>query len=84
MLCNEWKLTSEPLSDTSLSAPPPAGLGKNPFQLRALETPIETCYFADVKANVAGHDLAAAQTVGQLRDVIWNGIPGNHRQEEIR
>jgi len=80
MLVKEWELDAEPLSDRCLGASN-NGLCKTPEQVRALETPIEICYFRDVNATVAGHDLAAAKTVGKLRDVIWNGLPENHKQE---
>lgn len=75
MLKERWKLNEEPLSDTSLRPAPPAGLGKNDNQIRALEGPIETKYFLDVGAQVTGSDLAGATTVGTLRNVIWDGIP---------
>jgi len=75
MLLFEWNLGQEPLSTTKLKTAPPDGLGKNEAQIRALETPIEGRDFADVNARVGGHDLADAETVGELRDVIWDGIP---------
>lgn len=75
MLLFEWNLGAEPLSSTKLKAAPQDGLGKNEAQLRALETPIEARDFADVNAKVRGADLAEAETVGELRDVIWDGIP---------
>jgi len=80
MLCEQWDLDSEPVSGKYLNSSND-GLGKMPNDLRALETPIETCYFKDVNATVAGHDLTAATTVGQLRDVIWKGVPDKHKQE---
>ena len=79
MLKREWALTEEPTSDEAIKTPPPAGLGKNDNQLRALETPIETIDFADVDAEVAGADLAGAKTVADLRDVIWKGIPAKNK-----
>lgn len=79
MLQREWRLDSEPLVKMKLQARPPKGLGKNQNQIRALETPIETVDFADLDVDVAGHKLAAAETVGALRDVIWEGIPDKHR-----
>lgn len=79
MLKREWRLDKEPLSDTKLCEKPPAGLGKNQLQIRALETPIECVHFADVEANVAGHEMANAKTVGGLRDIIWNGIPEKYK-----
>ena len=75
MLVREWNLSEEPLSSTEVKPAPPRGLGKNEAQLRALETPIEARDFADVGARVRGADLAGAETVGELRDVIWDGIP---------
>jgi hypothetical protein len=79
MLSREWALTEEPTSDEAIKTPPPAGLGKNDNQLRALETPIETIDFADVDAEVAGADLTRAKTVADLRDVIWKGIPAKNK-----
>ena len=79
MLVREWNLTEEPLSDTNLRTSPPAGLGKNDNQIRAVETPIETVDFADVNAQVKGDDLKKAKTVGELRDKIWDGISAANR-----
>lgn len=79
MLKREWNLSAEPTSDTNLRGPPPAGLGKNDNQIRALETPIETVDFADVNAQVTGSNLIKAKTVAELRDKIWEGIPVGNR-----
>ena len=79
MLVRVWKLSEEPTSDTSLRAAPPAGLGKNSNQIRALEGPIERVDFEDVEADVIGDDLIKAKTVGELRDQIWDGIPAAHK-----
>ncbi|HEX7516042.1 MAG TPA: hypothetical protein VF345_02015 [Chthoniobacterales bacterium] len=75
MLVRVWKLAEEPTSDKSLRAAPPTGLGKNSYQIRALEGPIERVDFKDVNADVIGDDLIKAKTVGELRDRIWDGIP---------
>ena len=75
MLKREWQLADEPTSDTALRSAPPAGLGKNDDQIRALETPIETVDFTDVNAQVTGSNLIKAMTVADLRDKIWDGIP---------
>lgn len=74
MLVREWNLSEEPMSTTALRKHPPAGLGKNDNLIRALEVPIETNDFIDVKAQVIGSDLNDAKTVGELRDKIWDGI----------
>lgn len=79
MLKREWRLASEPTSDSNLRTPPPTGLGKNDNQIRALETPIEAVDFADVNAQVTGSNLAKAKTVGEVRDKIWEGIPPGNR-----
>ena len=79
MLVREWNLPVEPISDMDLRKAPPAGLGKNDNQIRALETPIETNDFLDVEAQVKGSDLIKAKTVGELRDQIWSGIPDAHK-----
>jgi len=79
MLVREWNLPSEPTSDSDLRKAPPAGLGKNDNQIRALETPIETNDFSDVEAEVRGSDLIKAKTVGELRDRIWDGISTSHK-----
>lgn len=81
MLKREWQLAVEPTSDTALRSAPPAGLGKNDNQIRALETPIETVDFADVNAQVTGSELVKAKTVGELRDKIWDGIPAANKAE---
>jgi hypothetical protein len=51
----------------------------NNNQIRNLEGPIETHYFADVHASVTQAGLLSAQTVGDLRDVIWDGIPSQFK-----
>lgn len=79
MLVRELVLDKEPLSDTSLGARPPKGLGQNETDIRGLETPIEAVDFAAYNARVTGGALAEAVTVGDLRDVIWDGIPEEHK-----
>lgn len=79
MLVREWRLPQEPLSTDNLRNPPPAGLGKNDNQLRALERPIELVDFSDVATNVTGSSLLPAKTVAQLRDKIWDGIPKTNK-----
>jgi len=81
MLVEQWTLGSEPLSDTKLRPAPPKGLGKNNQQIRGLEGPIETQseYFRDFEADVVGNHLEEAETVGELRDKIWDGIPVRHK-----
>jgi hypothetical protein len=79
MLVREWNLSAELTSDTNLRKAPPAGLGKNDNQIRAVETPIETNDFSDVEAQVRGTDLIKAKDVVGLRDQIWNGIPDSHK-----
>ena len=79
MLKREWQLPQEPTSDKVLRGTPPGGLGKNDNAIRALETPIESVDFADVNANVTGTNLISAQTVADLRDKIWDGIPAANK-----
>lgn len=79
MLRREWGLDAEPLVKIKLLARPPKGLGKTPREIRALETPIETVDFADLDVGVAGHKLAEAETVGVLRDIIWEEIPDKYK-----
>jgi len=79
MLKREWNLSVEPTSDISLCNLPPGGLGKTEYTVRALERPIETLDFADVNAQLSGHNLADADSVGTLSDRIWAAIPDAHK-----
>jgi hypothetical protein len=84
MLRREWNLGADPAPDKDLRKTPPEGLGKNDKAIEALETPIEAQDFADVRANVTGDGLVGAELVGDsskenLRDVIWRGIPQQHK-----
>jgi hypothetical protein len=79
MLKREWNLVEEPTSDISFCSRPPDGLGKTEYDIRALEHPIETVDFADVNAQVFGHHLAQAESVGALSDKIWAGIPDAYK-----
>ncbi len=44
-------------------------------QINGLKRPIETDYFVDQNTSVNQIDLGGAQTVADLRDVIWDGTP---------
>ena len=79
MLQREWNLGSPPVSSMNLRNAPPGSLGKSSLQIRALEGPIETNDFADVEAAVTGDELEGAETVDELRTVIWEGIPSSHK-----
>ena len=81
MMKREWALKKEPASNADLRKAPPTGLGKNNGQVRALEVPVEAVDFADVDADVAGSNLNAADTVAELRDVIWFAIPKANRSQ---
>lgn len=49
-------------------------------EIRALEVPIETDDFEDVKANVRPSDLVSRKTVAGISGVIWAGIPEGNRK----
>lgn len=73
MLVREWNLSEVPFANDSLRDPPPDGLGKNDHSIRALKNPIEKNYFVKQGVQVDGDDLVDAETVADLRDVIWEG-----------
>lgn len=71
MLVREWNLPEVPFADDSLTDDPPGGLGKSPNSIRALKNPIERRYFNNVRVD--DDALGEAETVADLRDVIWEG-----------
>jgi len=50
-------------------------LAMNDTEIGGLERPIETEYFADQNTSVTALALRQANTVADLRDVIWDGTP---------